>query len=129
MLIRYPRLVRAGSRIDGFALGIDIAPTVLEIAGVKPDHPMHGRSLVPLLRAETAGWRKSFLIEYFSDTTMPRMSHMGYQALRTERWKYIHYTELEGMDELYDLSTDPYEMHNVIREQASGIACAAPGTG
>jgi arylsulfatase A-like enzyme len=119
MLIRYPKLVRAGTRVDAFALGIDIAPTVLELAGVKPKNPMHGKSLAPLLRGDAAGWRKSFLIEYFSDTTMARMSHMGYQALRTEQWKYIHYTELEGMDELYDLVKDPYEMRNVIREQAA----------
>jgi len=118
LLIRYPGLARSGNRINEFALGIDIAPTVLEMAGVKPAYPMHGKSLLPVLRGDAAGWRKSFLIEYFSDTTMQRMSHMGYQALRTNRWKYIHYTELEGMDELYDLQKDPYEMHNAIRAQA-----------
>jgi N-acetylglucosamine-6-sulfatase len=41
---------------------------------------------------------------------------MGYKAARTERWKYIHYFELEGMDELYDLKTDPYEMRNIINQ-------------
>jgi N-acetylglucosamine-6-sulfatase len=41
---------------------------------------------------------------------------MGYQAVRTERWKYIHYLELNGMDELYDLQADPYELRNVIAE-------------
>jgi arylsulfatase A-like enzyme len=39
---------------------------------------------------------------------------MGYQAVRTESHKYIHYLELAGMDELYDLERDPYEMDNVI---------------
>ena len=39
---------------------------------------------------------------------------MGYQAARTERFKYIRYTELRGMDELYDLAADPYEMDNII---------------
>ena len=39
---------------------------------------------------------------------------MGYKAVRTERYKYIQYTDLEGMDELYDLQADPYEMNNVI---------------
>ena len=114
LLIRYPRLVRSGSAPGGFALNIDIAPTLLELAGLKAGRGMQGRSLVRLLKGESAGWRKSFLIEYFSDKTMPRISHMGYQALRSERWKYIHYTELQGMDELYDLSDDPYEMRNVI---------------
>lgn len=42
----------------------------------------------------------------------------GYQAVRTERWKYIHYTELDGMDELYDLRRDPYEMRNLIADAA-----------
>ena len=39
---------------------------------------------------------------------------MGYRAVRTKRWKYIHYLDLDGMDELYDLKTDPYEMDNRI---------------
>jgi N-acetylglucosamine-6-sulfatase len=119
MLMRYPGLARPGSHVEEFALGIDIAPTVMELAGVKPAYPMHGRSLVPALRGNAPDWRTSFLIEYFSDTTMPRIARMGYQALRTERWKYIRYTELEGMDELYDLQKDPYEMRNSIREHAA----------
>ena len=45
---------------------------------------------------------------------------MGYRALRSERWKYIQYTELKAMDELYDLSEDPYEMRNTI-ESAEGV--------
>ena len=39
---------------------------------------------------------------------------MGYKAIRTERWKYIHYLELDGMDELYNLKADPYEWKNII---------------
>jgi N-acetylglucosamine-6-sulfatase len=39
---------------------------------------------------------------------------MGYHSVRTERWKYIHYVELDGMDELYDLHADPFEMKNLI---------------
>ena len=44
---------------------------------------------------------------------------MGYQAVRTERWKYIHYVDLENMDELYDLQQDPYEMKNLIDDPAA----------
>ena len=39
---------------------------------------------------------------------------MGYQAVRTERHKYIHYLELQGMDELYDLEADPFELNNLM---------------
>jgi arylsulfatase A-like enzyme len=65
-------------------------------------------------------WRTSFIIEYYTDTVFPRIFRMGYKALRTEQYKYIRYSELEGMDELYDLTTDPHEMHNLLPEQSAG---------
>ncbi len=114
MIMRYPKLIRGGTKIDAMVLGIDLAPTLLEIGRTRTAGKIHGRSLVPLLRGEKPEWRSSFLIEYFSDRTMQRMLNMGYQAVRTERWKYIHYTELQDMDELYDLHSDPYEMRNLI---------------
>ncbi|MBV6432454.1 MAG: Multifunctional alkaline phosphatase superfamily protein PehA [Bryobacteraceae bacterium] len=105
LLIRYPPAFRAGSRPEGFALSIDIAPTALELAGV-PAPKAHGRPLTGELD------RDAFLIEYYSDTVFPRIRDMGYHAVRTRRWKYIHYERLEGMDELYDLQADPYELRN-----------------
>lgn len=86
------------------------------MAGVSAPAVVHGRSLVPLLKGAGNGWRSSFLIEYYFDKVFPRVRQMGYKAVRTERWKYIHYSELEGMDELYDLKTDPYEMRNIINQ-------------
>ncbi len=41
---------------------------------------------------------------------------MGYKAVRNQRYKYIHYVDLEGMNELYDLVIDPYELHNIIND-------------
>lgn len=115
LFIRYPRLITPGSKVDQFTVSVDHAPTMLDLAGVKIPDNMHGRSLVPLLeRKPPADWRKSILIEYYSDIVMPRLVKMGYKAVRTERWKYIHYVDLEGMDELYDLEKDPYEMRNII---------------
>ena len=114
LLVRYPRLIRAGTARNEFALNIDLAPTLLSIAGVPVPGNMQGRSLVPLLKGEKVRWRESFLIEYYSDHVFPRIVQMGYKAVRNSRWKYIHYLELNGMDELYDLKTDPYEMKNLI---------------
>jgi len=117
LLVRYPSLIKPGRLIDEMALSIDLAPTVLELAGLKRPAAMDGRSLVPLLRGDhPADWRTSFLIEYYTDTVFPRVFKMGYKAIRTRRYKYIHYTELAGMDELYDLVADPYEMENLIGE-------------
>ena len=115
LLIRYPRLISRGRTVDAMAISIDLAPTVLELAAVKTDRRLDGRSLVPLLEGDRpADWRTSFLVEYNTDTVFPRVKTMGYRAIRTTRWKYIRYNDLEGMDELYDLKNDPYEMDNVI---------------
>jgi arylsulfatase A-like enzyme len=85
---------------------------------------MQGRSLVPLLKGARPAWRNSFLVEYYSDKVFPRVLHMGYKSVRNERWKYIHYLELAGMDELYDLKTDPYEMKNLIHQPGAEKALA-----
>jgi N-acetylglucosamine-6-sulfatase len=114
LLVRYPRLVPAGTAPDRLALTIDLAPTVLALAGLQPGPAVQGRSLVPLLQNAAGDWRGSFLVEYFSDTVFPRIRNMGYVAARTTRHKYIRYRELEGMDELYDLEQDPYERTNII---------------
>jgi arylsulfatase A-like enzyme len=73
-------------------------------------------SLIPLLDGDVSGWRRSFLIEYFSDTVFERIDRMGYKAVRTERHKYIQYQDLDGMHELYDLEADPYELENLIED-------------
>jgi N-acetylglucosamine-6-sulfatase len=114
LLVRYPGLIKPGTVRDEIALNIDLAPTLLELAGVAVPATMQGRSLVPLLKGKRPVWRNSFLIEYYSDTVFPRISQMGYKAVRTGRWKYIHYLELKDMDELYDLKADSYEMKNLI---------------
>jgi N-acetylglucosamine-6-sulfatase len=121
LLVRYPRAIgnRAGQSVDAMALSIDLAPTLLELGGLDEGRiaelNLDGRSLAPFLRGDPPeNWRSSFLIEYNTDTVFPRVHRMGYRALRTERWKLIHYLELEGMDELYDLRKDPCELENRI---------------
>lgn len=118
LLIRYPPLIQSGGIIDEFALSIDLAPTLLELAGTMSSHKMDGRSLVPLLKGDgPTDWRTSFLIQYNTDTVFPRVKSMGYRAIRTQRWKLIRYLELDDMNELYDLHADPYEMTNLISRE------------
>ncbi|HSF19704.1 MAG TPA: sulfatase [Vicinamibacteria bacterium] len=113
LAVRYPNRVAAGTRITQMVLTIDLAPTILELSGVTPPD-LDGRSLVPLLEGKPTEWRHSFFVEYYSDIVFPRIVNMGYEAVRTDRYKLIRYLELENMDELYDLQTDPYEMKNLI---------------
>ena len=122
LYMRWPKLIKSGSTINQIVLGIDLAPTLLAIGGAPAAKEMHGRSLIPLLRGEQVPWRNSILIEYFSDNVFPRMTKMGYQCVRTDDWKYIHYVDLDGMDELYDLRADPFEMKNAISQPDARLA-------
>jgi len=121
LLVRYPPKVPAGATPAALALTIDIAPTILDLAATKPLPGIDGRSLVPLFDAKGAppDWRRSFLIEYTTDIVFPRVLKMGYDAVRDERYKFIRYRELEGMNELYDLQQDPFELQNLIGSVSS----------
>ena len=119
LLVRYPSRIKAGSVASDLVLTIDLAPTVLSLAGLTPPATIEGRSVVPILNGEARDWRKSFLVEYYTDTVFPRVLTMGYSAVRTDRYKYIEYRELQGMNELYDLQEDPYEERNLIKSPAA----------
>ncbi|MCC3860878.1 sulfatase-like hydrolase/transferase [Pseudemcibacter aquimaris] len=120
LLIRYPAKIKAGDKPTQTALTLDLAPTLIEFAGLNIEKVRHGRSLVPILSGEQVdSWRDTFMIEYYSDTVFDRMDHMGYKAVRSEQYKYIRYEDLEGMDELYDIKADPYELKNIISEEGS----------
>ena len=114
MLIRYPPMISAGLKLNQTILSIDMAPTLLDMAGIIPADHIQGKSLLPIIEGKNTEWRKSFLIEYYSDIVFPRIVNMAYKAVRTDRYKYIHYLELDGMNELYDLEKDPYELQNAI---------------
>lgn len=116
--MRYPRLAKPGTVIERMVIALDIAPTMIELGGGRPGAHIQGRSLVPLLRRRAADWRKFFLIEYYNESAWPWIVGMSYKAVRTERAKLIHWVHKNGVDELYDLQRDPYEITNVIRKPA-----------
>ena len=119
LLVRYPPLVTPGTVVDALTLALDIAPTVLEVAGATPGPHVQGRSLVPLLRGERPAWRTSFLAEYYGEAAIPWLVAMSYKAVRTDRHKYIDWTQYPDCDELYDLTSDPYELTNLARDPGS----------
>jgi arylsulfatase A-like enzyme len=112
LLIRYPKLAKAGTVRDEMVLNVDFTPTLLDLAGVPLPKGLHGRSLKPLLAGEKPAWRKDWLYEYFED---PDPSHncRKHRGVRTERYKYIHYFGTPEEFELYDLEKDPDERHNL----------------
>jgi N-acetylglucosamine-6-sulfatase len=125
LLIRYPKDVQAGQVIDETVVTVDLAPTLLAVCNVETSQKFDGQNAKSLLQGKHPdAWRSTFLVEYFGDIVFPRTADMGYQAIRTDRFKYIHYTQLKGMDELYDLLHDPYELRNVIGEPSHQQALA-----
>jgi arylsulfatase A-like enzyme len=118
LIVRYPPLVSAGSTPDQLASNVDIAPTLLQLGGTAVPSDMDGASLVPAFEDSAATVRDDLLLEYYTDEVFPRLQNMGYKALRTDRYKYIRYEELEGMDELYDLESDPFELDNLLPDRA-----------
>jgi N-acetylglucosamine-6-sulfatase len=122
LFIRYPKLIKRGITRDQMVLNIDIAPTLLDLAGAPMPKTFQGQSLIPLLKSADAKWRDAALFEYFREKMYPRCP--TWQAVRSDHWKYIHYTELEGLDEFYDIKADPYEMKNLIADEQSKAALA-----
>ena len=119
MLLRYPKLVAANKEIDDFVLSIDIAPSMLELAQARIGEHIQGKSFIPLLAGDSRkkDWREAFLIEYMSfDKPMPWLVNTSYKVVRTRRYKYIHWIHHPQHPELYDLSSDPYELNNRIND-------------
>ncbi|HKS05649.1 MAG TPA: sulfatase-like hydrolase/transferase [Gemmatimonadaceae bacterium] len=114
LIVRFPRVALPGTTPAQMVQTIDFAPTLLELAGVRDTVARQGVSLVPLLNGTATTWRTSVFLEYYTDRVFPRVLTMGYEAVRTERLKYIEYKELPGMEELYDLQADPFEMQNLM---------------
>jgi len=120
LFMRYPKRIKAGSKISQMVMNVDMAPTMLELGGASTPADVQGRSVAPLFKGSVRNWRTSFLSEYFEEPQQKRTP--SWQAVRNQQWKYVHYTGLEGMDELYDLKKDAGEMKNLINDAPGPLA-------
>ncbi|MFM8393729.1 MAG: sulfatase/phosphatase domain-containing protein, partial [Acidobacteriota bacterium] len=115
MLMQCPELFKGGTTIEQVVANIDIAPTLLEAAALRPPANLDGRSFLGLgrLTGGSAGpWREELLYEYFWERNFPHTPTI--HALRGDRYKYIHYHGVWDSDELFDLREDPRETKNLI---------------
>jgi N-acetylglucosamine-6-sulfatase len=92
-------------------LNIDLASTISELAGAKPDLPQDGRSFVPFLKGKQVPWRHAFLEEYLGKDLLNKGGPPPYEAVQTRRNLWIEYQN--GWRELYNLQKDPWEMNDV----------------
>jgi N-acetylglucosamine-6-sulfatase len=113
MILYCPALFKGDTVVEQVVANIDVAPTILEAAGLEPPGYMDGKSFLALAEGQQVPWRDSLLYEYYWERNWPQTPTM--HALRGDRYKYIHYYGIWDSDELYDLQTDPLESKNLIR--------------
>lgn len=114
LLARCPALIKPETKIKQMILNVDIAPTILELAGVKTPSHMEGTSFLPLLDGKNISWRDRVFYEYYWENAYPQTPTQ--YAVRTDQYKFIRTQGVWDIDQLYDIQKDPYEVNNLIRD-------------
>ncbi|MEL6105647.1 MAG: sulfatase [Planctomycetota bacterium] len=128
LIVRYPKSIAAGTKIDSLVNNVDFAPTLLDFAGAEKPSFMPGRSVRVLLEGgeEPEDWPTATYYRYWMH--MAHHDNPAHFGIRTKRFKLIYFYGMP-LDapgavkkptpphwELYDLENDPHEMQNVINE-------------
>jgi arylsulfatase A-like enzyme len=117
-----PDTFRGGRRTE-LVLNIDVAPTALDLAGAQVPATMQGRSLVPLVRGKRVAWREDFFCE--NNFCVPEQYYPMIEGVRTNRWKYVRYTDVEPtLEQLFDLDQDPNEVRNLADDEQGASTLA-----
>ena len=111
LVMRFPKGMNAPKEIDELVQNIDYAPTFMELAGLDIPSEMQGKSLVPLVKGTNLDWRDAIYYQYY-EYPGPHSVKRHY-GIRTDRYKLIHFYKDIDTWELFDLQTDPEEMHNL----------------
>lgn len=114
-VIRYPKTITSNTVVKDVISNIDIAPTVLEMAGIEVPDEVQGKSFYMQLKGkENSDWRQSMYYHYYE---YPFWHHVQpHYGIRTERYKLIHFYYDIDVWEFYDLKKDPNELNNMIKD-------------
>lgn len=127
-IARWPGHIEAGSTSEALLQNIDLAPTLLDIAGIEAPERMHGESFLPVLANDGKSpddWRDALYYRYYESMGPHRVPK--HDGVRTDRWKLIWFPEVDpdgdgprgpGCHELYDLDADPDEMTSLADDPA-----------
>ena len=117
-LISYPNVIKKGQNLNEITLNVDVAPTLLDFAGIKVPKDMQGVSMKGILegnKRDIDHWRKEMYYQYYE---YPKWHNVQpHYGVRTERYKLIHFYYNIDTWELYDLKTDPNELHNLYGDK------------
>lgn len=112
MIVRYPKRITAGASSEEMVLNLDMAQTMLDLAGIPTVEAMQGRDMMPLAEGrKNVSWREDWLYEFYEYPGFENVKPS--RGVRTKRYKYIEYFLDPKEYELYDLEKDPDEAHNL----------------
>lgn len=112
MFVRFPGHIRKACTSDKMVLNLDLAPTMLDIAGLPIPAEMQGKSFLPLAEGKDTSWRDDWLYEYYEYPGFENVRPC--RGVRTDRYKYIEFFLEPKEFELYDLKNDPEEANNLF---------------
>ena len=116
LVVRYPKEIKPGTKIDKLVQNLDFAPTILDYAGVEVPKDMQGISFRDLVSGKTSEWRDAVYYTYYEYPSIHMVKrHYG---IATEQYKLMHFYYDIDEWEMYDLEKDPNEMHNVYNDPA-----------
>jgi arylsulfatase A-like enzyme len=112
LLLRYPKHIAKGLRLEALTEGVDMLPTILDFCGIQSPDFLQGKSWLPILQQRTTEHKDEIIMEYFDPcyNDRPLLCHT---TIRTKQYKYYLSDVEEG---LYDMQKDPYELDNVINQ-------------
>ena len=114
LLVRYPKEIKPGTKIDKLVQNLDFAPTFLDYAGIKVPEDMQGESFRDLVSGKTSEWRDAVYYTYYEYPSVHMVKrHYG---VATDRYKLMHFYYDIDEWEMYDLETDPSEMKNIYND-------------
>ncbi len=105
-----------GAKLNHLTLNIDIAPTILDLAGIPIPEVMNGLSLLPQIKGNGTPLRSDFFMEHVGiiEVKTPIPDSRG---VRSEDWKYIRYINVKPeVEEMYNIRLDPLESNNLIND-------------
>ena len=112
LILRLPQAIPAGRQTRAAASGTDVAPTILDYCGLPPLPQFHGKSLRDAIDGRDSAEQYAYC------------EHSAWRCLRSTDWKYVA-PRSDGPEMLFDLRSDPYEMHNLLGETTAAERAAA----
>ena len=116
LIIRDPRhkAGRSGRRVEQVGLNIDLAPTMLDYAGLPIPDTMQGKSLAPIVAGADKPLRDDWYYEHFYEH---RNNIRPTEGVRTKEWKYVRFPKQTPVyEQLFHLTKDPYEQKNLAQD-------------